>query len=261
MTVTGVTVPSCANNCVMPTFLPMIPLIIVDCQLSIADLKIHATTNRKLAIGNRQCPSLSSKSFNLDIDARGQVELHQRIDCLRRRIENIHQALMRSDLKLLARFLIDVRRAQDGPLVLDRRQWNRPGHAGAGALRCFDNLCRRLIEDSVIVGFEPDSDFFVQHDRYARFQRASFLPELTARQHAGSVRTQAIRPPLTPCPRRPYVHPREWRTAILSPSQSVRSVRCPPSRCLRASPSLLPAAGVLPRSRPSSESKTAAGSP
>jgi hypothetical protein len=29
MTVTGVTVPSAANNCVIPTFLPMIPLIMI----------------------------------------------------------------------------------------------------------------------------------------------------------------------------------------------------------------------------------------
>src|SRR5438309_523840 len=53
-------------------------------------------------------PSLSSKSLDLDIDARGQVELHQCIDCLGRGVENIHQAFVRPDLKLLARFLIHV---------------------------------------------------------------------------------------------------------------------------------------------------------
>src|SRR2546425_7544002 len=131
-------------------------------------------------IGNRKSAmlSLSSKSFDLYIHTRGQVELHQRIDRLWCRIENVHQTLVRPDLKLFARFLIDVRRAQDGPLVLDRRQRNRPGDARAGALRRVNDLCLRLVEDSVIVGFEPDSDFFVQHNRYARFQRASFLPEL-----------------------------------------------------------------------------------
>ena len=37
MTVTGVTVPSAAKICVMPIFLPMIPLIIVNFRLPIAD--------------------------------------------------------------------------------------------------------------------------------------------------------------------------------------------------------------------------------
>src|SRR5205085_10277892 len=70
----------------------------------------------------------------------------------------------------------------------------------------------------------------------------------------------AIQLPLRPCPRPPFGHPREWRTAILSPSQSARSARCPSSHCRPALPSPLPAAGALPQSRPSSESKTAAGS-
>jgi len=51
MTVTGVTVPSGANNCVIPTFLPMIPLIIFDFQLPFADLSIH---HSQLPIGNWQ---------------------------------------------------------------------------------------------------------------------------------------------------------------------------------------------------------------
>src|SRR5205814_6349122 len=67
----------------------------------------------------------------------------------------------------------------------------------------------------------------------------------------------AIRPPLKPCPRPPFAHLREWRTAILSPSQSARSTRCPSSHCRPASPSRLPAAGALPQSRPSSGNKTA----
>jgi hypothetical protein len=35
MTVTGVTVPSAAKICVIPTFLPMIPLIITNPQFSV----------------------------------------------------------------------------------------------------------------------------------------------------------------------------------------------------------------------------------
>src|SRR2546430_7555250 len=70
----------------------------------------------------------------------------------------------------------------------------------------------------------------------------------------------AIRLPLKPCPHPLCGHLREWRTAILSPSLSARSTRCPSSHCRPALPSPLPAAGALPQSHPSSESKTAAGS-
>src|SRR2546430_12662778 len=70
----------------------------------------------------------------------------------------------------------------------------------------------------------------------------------------------AIRLLPKPCPRPPFGHLRESRTANPSPLQSARSARCPSSRCRPASPSLLPAAGVPPQSRPSSESENAAGS-
>jgi hypothetical protein len=42
MTVTGVTVPSGANNCVMPTFLPMIPLIIPKPQVQSSRFKVQS---------------------------------------------------------------------------------------------------------------------------------------------------------------------------------------------------------------------------
>jgi len=113
MTVTGVTVPSAAKICVMPTFLPMIPLIIVDFRLPIADFVCcRARAFRyQSAIGNRKSAMLllPTKSFDFHVNARWQIKLHQRVDGLRSRIKNIHQAFVRADLKLLARFLIDVR--------------------------------------------------------------------------------------------------------------------------------------------------------
>src|SRR5881227_2491158 len=117
------------------------------------------------SIGNWQSAmsSLFPKRLNLYVDARRQIQLHQGIHRLRCRIENVHQTLMRSDLKLLARLLIDVRRTQNGPLVFDRGQRNRPSHTRSRALCSFDDFRRRLIEHAMIVSFKPDSDFFVQH--------------------------------------------------------------------------------------------------
>src|ERR1700693_6087832 len=102
--------------------------------------------------------------LDLDVDASGKVELHQRIDRLRRRIDDIEQALMRAHFELLAALLVDVRRAVDGELLDLGRQRDRPAHLRAGALRRIDDLARRRIEDAVIERLEPDSYVLTVHD-------------------------------------------------------------------------------------------------
>src|SRR6185437_2825527 len=101
----------------------------------------------------RIAPSLE---LDLDIDAGGEVELHQRVHRLRRRVDNVEHALMRADLELLTRLLVDVRRAQHGELLDFGRQRNRPAHARTGTFGGVDDLARRLIEDAMIVRPEPD---------------------------------------------------------------------------------------------------------
>src|SRR5438105_15811485 len=49
--------------------------------------------------------------LDLDVHAGGEIELHQRIHRLRRRIDDIEQALVRAHFELLAAFLVDVRRS------------------------------------------------------------------------------------------------------------------------------------------------------
>ena len=52
-----------------------------------------------------------TKGIDLDVHSRRKIELHQRVDRLRRRIENVHQSLVSSNLELLARLLVHVRAA------------------------------------------------------------------------------------------------------------------------------------------------------
>src|SRR3546814_14678887 len=71
------------------------------------------------------CPSLQ---LDLDIDAGGEVELHQRVDRLRRRVDDVENPLMRTDLELLATLLVNMRPTQNR-LALDAgRQRNRTAH-------------------------------------------------------------------------------------------------------------------------------------
>src|SRR5436309_12509481 len=151
MTVTGTSAPSSANTWVIPTFLPMIPSIAIS---------VHLGTG---PAGSCVWAPLFAERLDLDVDARGELELHERIDGLRRRLENVEQPLVRPHLELLARLLIDVRRAEDRVARYLRRQRDRSRHSRAGALGRVDDLGRRLIEDAVVIRLESDADLFIHH--------------------------------------------------------------------------------------------------
>src|SRR5262249_42190142 len=92
-----------------------------------------------------------------------EIELHQRIDRLWRRIDDVEQALVGSHFELLAALLVDVRRAVDRELLDLGRQRDRTTHLRAGALRRRHDLAGRRIENAVIEGLEPDSDILTVH--------------------------------------------------------------------------------------------------
>src|SRR6185437_9861969 len=112
--VTGTTCPSALNTCVMPIFLPRIPGLI-----SALPFALHLAFSY-----TRPAPLLLAKRLDLHIHARREIQFHQCIDRLLRRLENVEQALVRADFELLARLLVHMRRAQHGVTVLQRRQWN-----------------------------------------------------------------------------------------------------------------------------------------
>src|SRR5579864_8389474 len=99
--------------------------------------------------------------LDVDVDAGGEIELHQRIHGLRRRIDDVEDPLMRPDLELLTRLLVHMRRAQHGELLDLGRERNGAAHPRTGSLGGVDDLARRLIEDAMIVRPEPDADVLV----------------------------------------------------------------------------------------------------
>src|SRR5262249_55709303 len=101
-----------------------------------------------------------SESLDLYIHTGGQIELHQSIYGLLCRLENVEKTLMRPNFELFARFFVYVRRAQNRVAILQGRQWNRPGNCSAGTLCRVDNVARRLVEDTVIVGLQSDANSF-----------------------------------------------------------------------------------------------------
>src|ERR1700680_4463007 len=104
-----------------------------------------------------------SSELDLDVDAGGEIELHQRIDGLRGRIDDVEEPLVGAHLELLAALLVDVRAAVDGELLDPRWQRNRPPHLRAGALRRRHDLLRGRVEDAVVERLETDSDILAAH--------------------------------------------------------------------------------------------------
>src|SRR5258708_19964653 len=99
-----------------------------------------------------------------DVHARGQVELAQRVDSLLGRLEDVEQTFMSSNFKMLARFLIDVRRAVDGEALYACRQRNRTSHTAAGAPNGIHDFAHRLIEQAVVVRLKSYSYLLLHPD-------------------------------------------------------------------------------------------------
>src|SRR5690348_17920709 len=94
--------------------------------------------------------AISSLQLDLDVDARREVELAERVDRLLRRLEDVEQALVGAYLELLARLLVDVRRAVHGEAFHVSGKRNRAGDPPARPAHGLDDLAHRLVEQPVI---------------------------------------------------------------------------------------------------------------
>src|ERR1041385_9152359 len=101
--------------------------------------------------------------LDLDVDAGGEVELHQRVHRLRRRIDDIEDALVSAHLELLARLLVDMRRTIDREPLDPRRQRDGTAHLRSRPLGGADDLAGRRVEHAMIEGFQPDADICAVH--------------------------------------------------------------------------------------------------
>src|SRR5215471_3136343 len=120
--------------------------------------------------------SVRPSELDLDVDACREVEPHQRVDRLRRGIDDVDQALVRAHLEVLARVLVLVRRADNAVDVLLRGQRDRPGNPCAGTRHRVYDLPRRAVDDLVVVGLEPDADLLSRHVGFPCPSSSVFVP-------------------------------------------------------------------------------------
>src|SRR4029453_13819674 len=96
--------------------------------------------------------------LDFDVDARGQIELHQRVDRLRCGLHDVDETLVHPDLELLTRLLVDVRRTEHGIYGALRGGRDRSRSPCSGSLRRAPDLPRRLVEHGVVVRAQADAD-------------------------------------------------------------------------------------------------------
>src|SRR5690606_893390 len=119
--------------------------------------------------------------LDLDVDVGGQVEAHERVDRLRRRVDDVDEALVGALLEVLAAVLVLVRRTDHDDHVLLRRERHGADDGRARTGHGVDDLARRCIEAGVVVRLQPDADLLSRHG-----QLSSLSPYGT-----GSARTSA----------------------------------------------------------------------
>ncbi|CRH64755.1 Uncharacterised protein [Chlamydia trachomatis] len=104
-----------------------------------------------------------SSELDLDVDVCGQVDTHERIDGLRRRVDDVDEPLVCAHLKVLAAVLVFVGRPNDDKHVLFGRQWNRAHNSGACSLHGVHDLARGAVDDLVVIRLQPDADLLSRH--------------------------------------------------------------------------------------------------
>src|SRR4051795_2204148 len=111
------------------------------------------------------CPKIPIKpsELDLDVDAGRQVEPHQRVDGLRRGVDDVDEALVGAHLEVLAGVLVLVGRADDAEDVLLGGQRHRAGDLGTRAGDRVHDLARRGVDHLVVIGLEPDADLLSRH--------------------------------------------------------------------------------------------------
>lgn len=119
---------------------------------------MHTTKGPEPKLRSFQRLFADSADLDLDVDASGQVETLESVDCLCRVVDDVDQTLVHSHTEVLTPVLVLVRATNDRVAVLLGWQRHWPADARTGANDRLDDLLRRLVDDLVIVSLEADPD-------------------------------------------------------------------------------------------------------
>src|SRR5438477_9320396 len=106
---------------------------------------------------------LAFSELDLDVDAGRKVQLHEGVDRFLRWVVDVDEPLVRPDLELFARVLVDERTLDDRELLDTCRQRDRTGDRRPRPLRGLDDLRRGLVDELVVVRLQADPDPLLCH--------------------------------------------------------------------------------------------------
>src|SRR5207245_10220240 len=159
ITVAATTEPSSLKCWSMPSLRPSTTgFLIAGAPLGCSESAFSSTFVSSLILW----PSLE---LDLDVDAGRKVQLHEGVDGLLRWVVDVDEPLVRPDLELLARVLVDEGAPNDRELLDARGQRDRTGHRRPGPLRRLDDLRRGLVDELVVVRLEAYPDPLLRHLR------------------------------------------------------------------------------------------------
>src|SRR5689334_9364033 len=122
-----------------------------------------------------------ASELDLDVDAGRQVETHQRVDGLRRGVDDVDETLVGAHLEVLAAVLVLVGRADNAVDVLLGRQGHRAGDLRARTGDRVNDLARRGVDHLVVIGLEPDADLLSRHSSQFVLTTRNALSDTTRR--------------------------------------------------------------------------------
>src|SRR5487761_511216 len=96
--------------------------------------------------------------FNLNVYASREIKLHEGVNKLRRRVDNVHEALMDAHFTLLARIFMHKRGTIDRVLFGFGGQRNRAAQFCAVAYGGIYNLANAQVDDFVVIRLNLNAD-------------------------------------------------------------------------------------------------------
>ena len=113
----------------------------------------------------RGIPLSLLSELNLDVHAGSQIELHQRVDRLGRRLHNVKHTLVSANLELFTRLLVDVRTTVHRELLDARRQRNGPADQRTRTARGIGNIAGGLIQNAMVKSLQANANILRIHVR------------------------------------------------------------------------------------------------
>ena len=102
-------------------------------------------------------PDSENRGYELDVDrdinTSGKVELFELVHRGSCWLDDIDQALVSADFKLVHGLFVNVNRTIHGELLDLSRKWHGASDAGAGAFGCFDDVRSGLVDNAIIKAF------------------------------------------------------------------------------------------------------------